>query len=157
MYSIVTLVNKNVLHIWKLLKARSQNDLITRKKYCITIWWHVNYTYYGDHFAMYTNIICQLCLNQKKMTFFLRQRENRDKSWKMTKQKKLYPFWYHVINSDLSVVLGLQNLPYYTQRNPIQEETKNPFLLMIFGGKENNIFTYMFTNICIKWFFPFLF
>jgi len=53
-------------------------------------------------------------------------------------------------NSDLSVVLGLQNLPYYTQRNPIQEETKNPFLLMIFGGKENNIFTYMFTNICIK-------
>ena len=53
-------------------------------------------------------------------------------------------------NSYLNVVLGLQNLPYYTQRNPIQEETKNPFLLMIFEGEENNVFTYMFTNICIK-------
>ena len=40
-------------------------------------------------------------------------------------------------NWDLSVVLGLQNLPYYTQRNPIQEETKNPFLLMIFVRKQH--------------------
>lgn len=32
-----------------------------------------------------------------------------------------------------SVVLGLQNLPCHTQRNPIQEETKKPFLFMILG------------------------
>ena len=88
MYSIVTLVNKNVLHIWKLLKARSQNDLITRKKYCITIWRHVNYTYYGDHFAMYTNIICQLCLNQKKNDILSKTKGKQRQKLKNDKTEK---------------------------------------------------------------------
>ena len=109
---------------------------------------------------MYTNIICQLCLNQNKKNDILSRIKGKQRQkMKNDKTEKAVSLLIScdTRNSYLNVVLGLQNLPYYTQRNPIQEETKNPFLLMIFEGEENNVFTYMFTNICIKWFFPFLF
>lgn len=93
---------------------------------------------------MYTNIICQLYLNQKKKNDILSKIKGKQRQkMKNDKTEKAVSLLIScdTRNSYLNVVLGLQNLPYYTQRNPIQEETKNPFLLMIFGGKTTYLHT----------------
>ena len=135
----------------KAAKSEISNDLITRKKIVLL---------YGDTLTrpimetiLQCILICQLCLNQKKKNDILSKIKGKQRQkMKNDKTEKAVSLLIScdTRNSYLNVVLGLQNLPYYTQRNPIQEETKNPFLLMIFEGEENNIFTYMFTNICIK-------
>ena len=53
MYSLVTIVNNTVLHIWKLLR---EWNFSSQKKIFVTYYDMNVKIYCGDHFIMYTNI-----------------------------------------------------------------------------------------------------
>ena len=50
----MTMVNNIVLHIWKLLRV-NLNSSLKKKRFSVTVM-EDNKTYYGDCFAVYTNI-----------------------------------------------------------------------------------------------------
>lgn len=65
-YSMATVVNKTVLYIWKLLRERILEILITREKSnCVEM--DVSWTYYGDHFHIFTNIKSLDCTPEANM------------------------------------------------------------------------------------------